>query len=243
MDARSGSACSGEIAGRRRRTEVESLPLQLRRQALLLLKEAECCRGWAGGPPAEPGGRRMKICRCCYGGRALLLPEEVERCGGRSLLPGSGAWERRARPVTARRRNRPGGQGSAGRHRRLPARGGAPRAGPVRFVYTLTVCHVSGSVGAASECTCLPTPGVASGLGQGPRSCASPRLTRSGAHGGWPQRGRRSGGVWGARTGVRHSGWAEPMEADPAGERRRGRRRVSGLEARCRARRTAGRSP
>ena len=39
----------------------------------------------------------MKVCRCSYGGRALLLPEEAERCGGGLLLPGSGAWERRAR--------------------------------------------------------------------------------------------------------------------------------------------------
>jgi hypothetical protein len=33
------------------------------------------------GPPVEPGGRRLKVCRCSYGGRALLLPEEAERCG------------------------------------------------------------------------------------------------------------------------------------------------------------------
>jgi hypothetical protein len=39
------------------------------------------------GPPAEPGGWRMKVFRCCYGGRALLLPEEAERCRGRKLLP------------------------------------------------------------------------------------------------------------------------------------------------------------
>ncbi len=28
----------------------------------------------------------MRVCRCCYGGRALLLPEEAERCRGRKLL-------------------------------------------------------------------------------------------------------------------------------------------------------------
>ena len=39
------------------------------------------------GPPAEPGGRRLRVSRCCYGGRALLLPEEAERCRGRKLLP------------------------------------------------------------------------------------------------------------------------------------------------------------
>ncbi len=33
----------------------------------------------------------MKVCHCCYGGWALLLPEEAERCrGGVELLPGSG---------------------------------------------------------------------------------------------------------------------------------------------------------
>jgi hypothetical protein len=39
----------------------------------------------------------MKVDRCCYGGWALLLPEEVERCGERLLMPGTGAWERRVR--------------------------------------------------------------------------------------------------------------------------------------------------
>ncbi len=45
------------------------------------------------GPPAEPGGRRLKVCRCCNGGQALLLPEEAERYRGEEAAAG----ERRMR--------------------------------------------------------------------------------------------------------------------------------------------------
>ena len=38
------------------------------------------------GPPAEPGERRLRVSCCCYGGQALLLLEEAERCRGRKLL-------------------------------------------------------------------------------------------------------------------------------------------------------------
>jgi hypothetical protein len=64
------------------------------------------------GPLAEPGGRRLKVCRRCNGSRALLLPEEAERCRGKKLLPEAAhACVGSAISALARRRNRPGGRG------------------------------------------------------------------------------------------------------------------------------------
>jgi hypothetical protein len=96
------------------------------------------------GPPAEPGGRRLRVCRCCYGGRALLLPEEAERCRGRKLLPeaahacvGSAIS---AKPVEGTAR----GGGGVRRPHVACKRVGPPRVGPCPvcvYIYILTVCH------------------------------------------------------------------------------------------------------
>ncbi len=95
------------------------------------------------------GRRRLRVCRCCYG-LVVRRPGPATAGGGGALqgeeaAAGSGSCVRRVchlRP--ARRRIRLGGEGSAGRHRRLAVKGwGRCKWAPVRFVciYILTVCQ------------------------------------------------------------------------------------------------------
>jgi hypothetical protein len=122
------------------------------------------------------------------------------------------------------------------------------RASHARVAFGLWGSRAAGGAGRA-EVKSLPLPLrrprlAAAGGGGALQAGRSPRRPTPQARGGGGG-GRVSGP--GARscthTDARHPGWAEPTEADPAGERRRGRRPVSGPGARACACRLAGRSP
>jgi hypothetical protein len=251
-------------AGGAGRTEVESLPLQLRRPALLLPKEAERCRERELLPVSAGGAGRTEDENLPL----LLRRPALAAAGGGGVLRGevAAARERRmgATGPPSPSEEPPRGAGVCGPPLQVASQGGAPRAGPVLLVYILRVCRVSVWVcrrGVPGHRPSHPGGGVRVGLGA-PRvriattERSSRRLTPAGIQGEggrvvcgvralacvisagrspWRPTPQARGGGGGcqisgpgglscARTDVRHPGWVEPTEADPAGERRRGRR-------------------